>query len=111
MFWQDKNEKYKAIWIIENKELEMDCYCDDESKTKIKECVICGKEADQLMNKNERYWDCHKIILNTCGLSEYVCGDCKTLGWYSTAGSGSIRRINPITDEIRYPEFKRGDPF
>lgn len=83
----------------------MSCYCEDETKTKRKTCVICKEMSEQLMDKAERYWDCHREIINICGLSEFVCNDCKTEGWYSTAGwGGGTQHINSITKEERYPD-------
>jgi len=83
----------------------MNCFCNDECKTKDFNCVICNRSENKLMTKVVKgVWECHKIILMGCGMLEFVCNNCKNLGWYSTAGfGGPTQHINKITGEKRIP--------
>jgi hypothetical protein len=90
----------------------MNCFCNDDKRTKDFSCVICNKIENRLMNKVERVWECHKIILMGCGMLEFVCNDCKRLGWYSTAGfGGPTEHINRITGERRSIKIVKDDIF
>lgn len=85
----------------------MSCYCDDTTKTKIYECVICDKPAELLMSEAARKWDCHKKITMICGMPEYICQQCRD-GWYSMAGTGGgDSRINKKTGEVRKRIYKK----
>lgn len=90
----------------------MNCFCNDDKRMKDFNCVICNKIENKLMNKVERVWECHKIILMGCGILEFVCNDCKILGWYSTAGfGGPTQHINRITGEKRSKVINMGQIF
>lgn len=90
----------------------MNCFCNDQNKTKNFNCVICNKIENKIMTQVERVWECHKIIIMGCGMLEFVCSDCKISGWYSTAGfGGPTQHINRITGEKRSIPIVRGDIF
>lgn len=65
-----------------------DCFCNDQTKTRLTTCVICYKVNDIVMSDYERECVCCQKITAICGLPEYVCDDCEEKGWYSTAGCG-----------------------
>ena len=72
-------------------------------RTRDTPCVICKTVVNRLMPKYEREWECCKKISMICGLPEFVCQECKELGWYSTAGwGGGTQHINDKTKEMRY---------
>jgi len=90
----------------------MNCFCNDVHKTNDFTCVICKKIENKLMSQAERVWECHKVILSGCGMLEFVCSNCKQLGWYSTAGfGGPTQHINRITREKRSIPYIKGDIF
>ncbi len=83
----------------------MNCYCNDDTKMKSYDCVICQEPKILLMSRPQREWDCCKKITMICGMSEYVCDACETLGWYSTAGwGGGTYHKNDITGENKTPK-------
>ena len=89
------------------------CYCDDETKTKNYNCVICNQLENKLMNTYEREYECCKKITLICGLPEFICVNCRKSGWYSTAEwGGPTQHINKISGvEISIPYKKFNDNF
>ncbi len=78
----------------------MNCYCNDETKTASYNCVICNTPETLFMSRPQREFACHRKITMICGMPEYVCYDCKKLGWWSSAGSGGgTYHRNELTGE------------
>ncbi|HSW76440.1 MAG TPA: hypothetical protein VLG50_05320 [Candidatus Saccharimonadales bacterium] len=79
----------------------MSCYCNDTTKTKEYECVICGVKETHMMSEAERLWECHKKIIMICGMPDFVCQSCRHDGWYSTKGDGGgrVEHLNYKTNE------------
>lgn len=81
------------------------CICDDTTQTHDVECVMCHNYKNILMADIERAEKCkvhHRKTIMMCGKYEFVCPECKTLGWYSTAGfGGPTQHVNSLTGERR----------
>ena len=90
----------------------MECICDDEGKHDIT-CFICQKVEPISLPKITRQAKCPvHCVMQTCGLYEYACSECKELGWYSTAGfGGPTVHINKITGEKRVIPYEMGEIF
>lgn len=71
-----------------------ECWCDDESKTETKTCVVYSTAETRLMDPYWRKAECpiHKpkgirsILI--CGACKFVCDKCLAIGWISLAGTG-----------------------
>lgn len=70
------------------------CWCRDETKTETKTCVVCSTVVTRLMDEFWRKHKCpiHKPIgfrsIMICGECKFLCDECISVGWISTAGTG-----------------------
>lgn len=63
-----------------------ECICDD--LIFYEECVICLKSFPDVNTQTfKNKCKVHRPMF-CCGYTEFICCGCKSIGWYSTAGTG-----------------------
>lgn len=82
------------------------CYCKDQNYHGWQQCPVCLREFDNvLLSEDERKFRCHGKM-TVCGGGDYICDECSSVGWYSTAGQGGESELrNKDTNATRsYPD-------
>lgn len=89
---------------MSNKEIKRECGCLCPGDKLLKQCVIkyCKEYFTiEINNTTELNQFCNKHPSFSCGVSEFICSECKAKGWYSSSGNGSNRiwHYNEKTEE------------